>query len=64
MKKLTLAIAGLMLATASFAAPCGKDKKDGACCKGNKQETTAKKSDCKEKSSCCKKSSSTATAKK
>jgi hypothetical protein len=59
MKKLTLLVAGLMLAGASFAAPCDKDKK--ACCKG-KNKTECKKeakADCKEKS-CCKKSTSTA----
>jgi hypothetical protein len=63
MKKLTLLLAGLMIAGFSYAAPCDKDK-DKACCKG-KSKTECKKeakADCKEKSACCKKG--TATAKK
>lgn len=52
MKKLTLIIAGLMIAGSSFAAPCDKDKK--ACCKDKKEAKSDK--------ACCKKS--TATAKK
>ena len=63
MRKLTLLVAGVLFAAASFAAPCDKDKTAKACCKG-KSKTECKKeakADCKEKS-CCKKS--TATAKK
>lgn len=65
MKKLTLLVAGLMIAGFSYAAPCDKDKADKACCKG-KSKTECKKeakADCeKGKSACCKKG--TATAKK
>ncbi len=58
--ELSLAIAGLLLATATFAAPCGKDKKDGACCKGKKEACAKKEAkNCKEKS-CCKKGAATA----
>lgn len=50
MKKLTLAIAGLLLAGATFAAPCGggKDKGSASCCKGKKEACAKKsgKSDC------------------
>jgi hypothetical protein len=62
MKKLTLLIAGLLLAGSSFAAPCDKDKKTSACCKG-KNKTECKKeakADCKDKKACCKKGESTA----
>lgn len=65
MKKLSLLVAGLMLAASSFAAPCDKDKEKSACCKG-KNKTECKKTakaDCKEKKSCCKKGE-TSTAKK
>lgn len=64
MKKFTLAVAGLLLAATTFAAPCDKDKKTAACCKDKKEACAKKeaKADCKEKS-CCKKSSAS-TAKK
>ena len=61
MKKLTLAVAGLLLAATTFAAPCDKDKKS-ACCKDKKETSTAKKDGGKDKA-CCKKGSD-ATAKK
>ena len=61
MKKLTLLVAGLMIAGMSYAAPCDKDK---ACCK-NKSKTECKKDkkECKDKKACCKKSTEE-TAKK
>jgi hypothetical protein len=64
MKKLTLLLAGLMIAGFSYAAPCDKDKADKACCKG-KNKTECKKeakADCDKGKACCKKG--TATAKK
>ncbi|MBS1645217.1 MAG: hypothetical protein JST36_09290 [Bacteroidetes bacterium] len=48
MKKLTLIVAGLMIAGTSFAFDCNKDKKD--CCKKDKKEAKA----------CCKKGAETA----
>lgn len=58
MKKLTLLLAGLMIAGMSYAAPCDKDK---ACCK-NKSKTECKKDKgaCKDKKACCKKGEETA----
>lgn len=58
MKKLTLLIAGLMIAGITYAAPCDKDK---ACCK-NKSKTECKKDkdNCKDKKACCKKDAETA----
>lgn len=52
MKKLTLIIAGLMIASSSFAFDCNKDKKD--CSKKDKKECK------KDSKSCCKKGAETA----
>ena len=58
MKKLTLIIAGLMIAGSSFA-------HDGkSCCKGKKEDCkkeakVAAKGECKEKGGCCKKGTAT-----
>ena len=58
MKKLTLLVAGLLIAGSSFAHDCKGDKN---CCKGkNKAECKKEaKADCKEKA-CCKKGAATA----
>ena len=53
MKKITLLIAGLMIAGSSFAAPCDKHKDKAACAKTSKAE-------CKEKA-CCKKGATAKT---
>lgn len=54
MKKLTLFVAGLMIAGSSFAAPCDKDKT--ACKSGKASCSKETKVACKEgKSSCCQK---------
>lgn len=55
MKKLTLLMAGLMLAGATYA-------HDGkACCKGKKGDCKKEaKADCKDKKGCCKKGAETA----
>ncbi len=47
MKKLSLLVAGLLIAGSSFAAPCDKHKDKAACAKTSKEA-------CKEKA-CCKK---------
>ena len=59
MRKLTLVIAGLLIAGSSFAHDGKKD-----CCKGKKADCKKEaKADCKEKSGCCKKGAES-TAKK
>jgi hypothetical protein len=55
MKKLSLLIAGLMIAGVTYAAPCDKHKDKAACAKTSK-------SACKEKSCCKKKAEKTAKA--
>lgn len=58
MKKLTLLVAGIMIAGSSFAAPCDKDK---TASKGHKSACNKEaKADCKN-SSCCKKGTATAS---
>jgi hypothetical protein len=58
MKKITLLVAGLLIAGSSFAAPCDKDK---ACCKGKSKAECKKeaKAGC-DKKACCKKGTETA----
>jgi hypothetical protein len=59
MKKLTLIVAGLLIAGATYAAPCDKNK---SCCKGKSKTECSKKekSACKDKKACCKKGGETA----